>query len=89
MIYSIELSRIAHKALKDIPHTDVRKIRDKIEKLMKEPLPNGCEKLAGNDDLYRIRSGDYRIIYQILKKRLIILVVKIGHRREVYRRLDN
>ena len=85
MIYSIEISRAAHKALKDIPHNDVRKIRDKIEKLKKEPLPNGNEKLAGNEDLYRIRSGDYRIIYQILKKQLIILVVKIGHRREVYR----
>ena len=85
MIYSIEVSRAAHKALKDIPHTDVRKIRDKIEKLKKEPLPNGSEKLAGNDDFYRIRSGDYRIIYQILRKKLIILVVKVGHRREVYR----
>lgn len=85
MIYSIELSRTAHKALKNIPHADVRKIRGKIEKLKKEPLPGGCEKLAGNDDLYRIRSGDYRIIYQILKKRLVVLVIKIGHRREVYR----
>lgn len=85
MIYSVELSKNAHKALKDIPHANVKKIRDKIEKLKKEPLPNGSEKLAGNDDLYRIRSGDYRIIYQILKKRLVILVVKIGHRREVYR----
>lgn len=85
MIYTVELSRIAQKALKDIPQADVRKICDKIEKLKKEPLPNGSEKLAGNDDLYRIRSGDYRIIYQIWKKKLIILVLKIGHRREVYR----
>lgn len=85
MTYSVELSRAAHKSLKDIPHSDVRKIRDKIEKLKKETLPNGSEKLSGNDDLYRIRSGDYRIIYQILRKRLIILVVKIGHRRKIYR----
>jgi mRNA interferase RelE/StbE len=83
--YSIELSRSAHKALKDIPLADVRKIRDKIEKLKKEPLPNGCEKLEGKDDLYRIRSGDHRVIYQIFSKRLFILVIKIGHRREVYR----
>ncbi len=85
MTYSIELSRSAHKALKDIPHGDVKKIRDKIEKLKKNPLPNGCEKLEGNDTLYRIRSGDYRVIYQIFSKRLIILIIKIGHRREVYR----
>lgn len=85
MNYSIELSRSAYKALKDIPHADVKKIRDKIEKLKKDPLPNGCEKLEGHNDLYRIRSGDYRVIYQILNKQLLILVVKIGHRREVYR----
>jgi mRNA interferase RelE/StbE len=83
--YRIELSKSAHKALKDISLTDVRKIKNKIEKLKKESLPNGCEKLEGNDDLYRIRSGDYRVIYQIFRKRLIILVVKIGHRREVSR----
>lgn len=85
MTYSVELSRSAYKALKNIPHADAKKIRDKIEKLKKEPLPHGCEKLEGNDDLYRIRSGDYRVIYQIFNKRLIILIVKIGHRREVYR----
>ena len=85
MTYSIELSRLAHKALKNIPHSDVKKIRDKIEKLKKDPLPNGSEKLEGSDDLYRIRSGDYRVIYQIFNKKLFILVVKIGHRREIYR----
>ncbi len=85
MTYTIELSRSAHKALKDIPLSDVKKIRNKIEKLKKEPLPHGFEKLEGNDDLYRIRSGDYRVIYQILRKQLFILIVKIGHRREVYR----
>jgi mRNA interferase RelE/StbE len=83
--YSIELARAAHKALKDIPQADVRKIRNKIDKLKQEPLPNGSEKLEGNGDFYRIRSGDYRIIYQIFNKKLIVLVVKIGHRREVYR----
>lgn len=85
MIYRIELSRSAHKALKDIPQADMKKIRNKIEKLKKEPLPIGCEKLEGNGDLYRIRSGDYRVIYQIFNKRLLILIVKIGHRREIYR----
>lgn len=85
MTYSIELSRNAYKALKDIPYADVKKIRDKIEKLKKEPFPHGYEKLEGNDGFYRIRSGDYRVIYQLFQKKLIILIVKIGHRREVYR----
>ncbi len=85
MTYSIELSRSAHKSLKDIPHADVKKIKTNIEKLKKDPLPPGCEKLEGNDHLYRIRSGNYRLIYQIFNTRLVILIVKIGHRREVYR----
>jgi len=85
MTYSIELSRNAHKALKTISHADVKKIRNKIEKLKKNPLPNGSEKLKESEGLYRIRSGDYRVIYQTFNKKLLILVVKIGHRREIYR----
>ena len=53
--------------------------------LAANPRPPGVEKLAGPDDFYRIRVGDYRIIYQIQDDVLMILVVKIGHRREVYR----
>jgi mRNA interferase RelE/StbE len=83
--YNIELSRGAYKSLKSIPQSDVRKIRDKIEKLKNDPLPHGSEKLEGSNDLYRIRSGDYRVIYQVVRKRLFVLVVKIGHRREIYR----
>jgi mRNA interferase RelE/StbE len=83
--YSIEISRAAHKALKNIPLSDAKKIRDKIEKLKSDPLPNNSEKLEGSDDLYRIRSRDYRMIYQFFKKKLSILIVKIEHRREVYR----
>lgn len=85
MTYTIELSRESLKALKKIPHSDVKKIQNKIEKFKKDPLPKGCEKLEGSHDLYRIRSGDYRVIYQIFNKKLLILIVKIGHRREVYR----
>ena len=85
MNYKIEVSRAAYKALKDIPLADLRRIHSKIEKLKKEPFPNGSEKLEGNEELFRIRSGDYRVIYQVLKARLLILIVKIGHRREIYR----
>ncbi len=85
MTYRVELSRESLKALKNIPLSDVKKIRDKIEKLKVNPFPIGCEKLAGNHDLYRMRSGDYRMIYQVLNKKLLVLVVKVGHRREIYR----
>jgi mRNA interferase RelE/StbE len=53
--------------------------------LASDPRPPGCEKLAGMESLYRIRVGDYRIVYQIQDEVLLVLVVKIGHRREVYR----
>ena len=49
------------------------------------PRPPGCDKLAGPEDMYRIRVGDYRIVYQVCDEALMILVVKIGHRRDVYR----
>ena len=49
------------------------------------PRPPGCDKLTGPEDLYRIRVGDYRIVYQVRDEVLLVLVVKIGHRREVYR----
>ena len=53
--------------------------------LANDPRASGCDKLAGLEDLYRIRVGDYRIVYQIRDEVLLVLVVKIGHRREVYR----
>ena len=72
----------------------LRKLRDQalvarlvsaMRPLSNNPRPSGCEKLAGADDLYRIRVGDYRIIYEIQEEVLLVLVVKIGHRREIYR----
>ncbi len=56
-----------------------------LRKLDDNPRPHGTEKLTGSEDFYRIREGDYRIIYTIKDKELIILVVKIGHRKDVYR----
>ena len=53
--------------------------------LANDPRPPGCDKLAGVENLYRIRVGDYRVVYQIRDEMLLVLVVKIGHRREVYR----
>ena len=72
----------------------LRKLRDKsltarliaaMRGLASQPRPPGCEKLVGPDNLYRIRVGDYRIVYQARDEVLLVLVLKIGHRREVYR----
>jgi len=63
----------------------LRRLTQSLRQLGENPRPTGCVKLAGPDALYRIRVGDYRIIYQIRDSELLILVVAIGHRREIYR----
>lgn len=85
MIYSIEFSRSAEKQFADVPRSELKKIAKRIDKLALDPFPPGHEKLKGLDDLYRIRQGDYRILYSIFEAKLIVLIVKIGHRREIYR----
>lgn len=85
MIYKIEFTRPAEKQLSDLPRNELKKISKRIDKLAVNPFPPGYEKMKGEDDLYRIRQGDYRILYAVFEKKLLILIVKIGHRREVYR----
>ena len=63
-----------------------RRIVNGIERLGKDPRPSGARKLEGSKCTYRIRVGDYRVLYDLLDKKLVVLVVNIGHRREVYRR---
>ena len=87
MAYRIELKPSAVRALSNLPKKDQRRISAKIDSLAKNPRPRGTEKIEGREDLYCIRSGDYRIIYQVQARVLLILVVKIGHRREIYGRL--
>lgn len=84
--YEIEISESAEKFLDKIPKKDRLRIIEKIDNLSDEPMPLGSIKLQGQkNSLYRIRSGDYRVVYSIKKDVLIVLVVEIGHRREVYR----
>lgn len=85
MTYKIEFAKSAEKQLTDLPKIELKKLAKKIDKLASDPLPVGHEKMKGHDNLYRIRQGDYRILYSIFEQKLIILIVKIGHRREVYR----
>lgn len=59
---------------------------DAIEALEENPRPSGCVKLAGDENLYRIRVGDYRIVYEIRDSVLIVTIIKVRHRREVYRK---
>ncbi|MCH9646326.1 MAG: type II toxin-antitoxin system RelE/ParE family toxin [Proteobacteria bacterium] len=87
MVYSIEFRPGAVKSLKRLPKQDLVKIKSKIDQLAKN-LPNpSITKLKGNNSFHRVRSGNYRIIYEINGDELIILIVKIGHRKDIYKRL--
>lgn len=83
--YSVVFKRSVYKDLKPIPAADVKRILAKIDSLADEPRGEGSEKLSGQER-YRVRQGVYRIIYEIVDDRLIVTVVKVGHRREVYKR---
>ena len=72
------------KDLRGIPKTEVRRLLKRIEALGDDPRPAGCEKLTGRD-LYRIRQGVYRIVYSVDDADVVIEVIKVGYRREVYR----
>jgi mRNA interferase RelE/StbE len=83
--YKILISLSAEKALKKLPKKDLPKVVNAIQALATNPFPAMCRKLAGEDSVYRIRQGKYRIIYEIVKRQLIIQVLKIGHRKDIYR----
>jgi mRNA interferase RelE/StbE len=82
--YEILIRRSAEKEIRDLPHEVRSRIVARIRTLAANPRPAGCEKLAGRD-AYRIRIGLYRVIYTIEDRRLVIEVVRVAHRKEVYR----
>ncbi len=87
MQYSVEFRPAALKDLKRFPKRDLVRIKKKIEELgCNLPDPN-TTKMKGDNSFHKIRSGDYRIIYEIHDDSLVILVVKVGHRKDVYKKL--
>lgn len=85
MQYVIEVRPAAARAFRKLP-ADVRpRVTKKINALATNPRPPGVRKLTAEAELYRVRVGEYRIVYQIEDRRLVVLVVDIGHRRDVYR----
>lgn len=82
--YKILILPKAEKQLAQLPRKEADKIAQKINALATIPTPQGSKKLVGYDGLYRVRQGDYRIIYEIKDHQLIITVIKIGHRKDVY-----
>lgn len=84
--YRLSIKRSAARELEAVAQkADRQRLVARIEALARDPRPPGCDKLAGHSDRYRIRQGDYRVVYSIDDAEHVVLVVKVGHRREVYR----
>jgi mRNA interferase RelE/StbE len=83
-VYKIFFKRSVEKDFKSIPRKDLKRILDRIEMLADEPRPPDSEKLTGQER-YRVRQGLYRIVYSIQDNELTVWVVKVGHRKDVYR----
>jgi mRNA interferase RelE/StbE len=83
--YKIEILRSAQKQLSKIQHQQQNQIIENIRKLSENPRPLCCKKLSGRP-AWRIRIGDYRVIYEINDQRLLVLIITIGHRKDVYSR---
>ena len=82
--YKIFFRRSAVKDLDPIPKNDLQRIIKRIRLLTKDPRPRGCEKLS-RQERYRIRQGNYRIVYSVQDDQLNVQIVKIAHRRDIYR----
>ena len=82
--YELSVKKSAVKELGDIPKKELQKIIKKIQALSSDPRPQGSQKLSHKEQ-YRIRQGDYRIIYSIRDDELTVHIIKVGHRKEIYR----
>jgi len=84
MRYSLHILRRAQKELAGLPPRDYERACDAIRALADEPRPHGCSKLIGREG-WRIRTGDYRVVYEIDDEEQSVTIVHVGHRRDVYR----
>lgn len=82
--YNIEISRAARKVIEKLPKAHVKAVTDAIRALGENPRPSGCTKLSGVPG-FRIRVGVYRVVYEIKDDVLVVVVIAVGHRKDVYR----
>jgi mRNA interferase RelE/StbE len=83
--YRVEVARRALKTIAALPRKDQQRIRAIIELLADDPRPPGCVAMVGEPNAYRVRSGDCRVAYEVFDDRLLVHVVRAGHRRNIYR----
>lgn len=83
--YKLVFKKSVSKDLRSIPNKDIARILKRVEALQDDPRPVGSEKLSGQER-YRVRQGVYRIIYEVVDELLVVTVVKVGHRKHIYKR---
>ena len=84
MSYRVLLTKAARKQLDALPTPAIESVSERLLQLRDNPRPSGCKKLQGRDG-WRVRVGDYRVIYHVQDDALVVLVLTVGHRRDVYR----
>jgi mRNA interferase RelE/StbE len=84
-IYKIEWKRPAIKELQKLPRPMISKIVSAVDNLSSNPYPQGVRKLVNTENSYRIRIGDYRVLYNIVEKKLIIEIIRVRHRKDIYK----
>jgi mRNA interferase RelE/StbE len=84
MSYKVQILRRAQKELAQLPKPEYERIKESIQKLMQDPRPQGCKKMMGREG-WRIRVGNYRVIYEIDDVDQLLTVLHIGHRRDIYK----
>jgi mRNA interferase RelE/StbE len=83
--YTLQFKPLALRQLEKLPRDVQKRLAAKIETLRADPFPPGCKKMEGVPDVWRIRAGDYRVVYQVHRGILLVLVLTVGHRKDVYR----
>ena len=86
MAYDVEFEAQVAKQLRDMQRADLQRVMDRVKALADDPRPQASEKLAGMANAWRIRSGNYRVVYTIDDRAQVVTVTRVGHRRDVYRR---
>ena len=85
MAYTIQFKPLAFRQLEKLPRDIQKKLAAKIDALRADPFPSGCKKMVAIPDTWRVRVGDYRVVYQVHQKVLLVIVLTVGHRKDVYR----
>jgi mRNA interferase RelE/StbE len=87
MSYHVVVTPKAHRQIKALPRHEQQRVNQAVKTLRENPRPDGVKKLHNSENLYRLRVGDYRVVHAIIDKVLIVIVVTVGHRKEVYNKL--